>query len=86
MYCAICQKELITTNPKRYFCQKCWAQWNDAILNKESWITYCINDEHQQRRQAHKDKELIYLGNEDVGDFDGKYGLVSAKEYFGEWG
>jgi len=30
-------------------------------------------------------KELIYLGNEfDVGDFDGEYRLVPAKEYFVE--
>jgi len=29
---------------------------------------------------------LIYLGDEDVGDFKGEYSLVPAKEYFEEWG
>jgi len=30
-------------------------------------------------------KELIYLGDEDVGDFDGEYRLVSTREYYEEW-
>lgn len=31
-------------------------------------------------------KELIYPGNEfDVGDFDGEYRLVPAREYYEEW-
>lgn len=86
MRCAICQQEIVTENPKRYFCQKCWVQWNEAILNKASWITYCINDEHQQRRQALNNRELIYLGSEfDVGDFNGEYRLVPTKEYYEEW-
>lgn len=55
-------------------------------MAKTDWVKVCVNYEHQQRRQALKDKELIYLGNEfDVGFFNSKYRLVSKKEYYNEW-
>ena len=55
---------MITENPKRYFCKRCWNKWNDAILNKEPWVKVCLNDEKKQRRKALKDRELIYIGDE----------------------
>jgi len=83
MRCCVCQKEIISENLRKYFCERCWREWNDAILSKQPWITHCINDEHQARRQALKDKELIYLSNEfDVGDFGGEYRLVSTGDYY----
>ena len=84
--CAICGTGIFTENPKKFFCRDCYKQWELGILAKTNWIRFCINDEHQQRRQSLKDRELIYLGNEfDVGDFNGEYGLVPTKEYSEEW-
>ena len=55
-------------------------------MAKTDWVKVCVNYEHQQRRQALKDKELIYLGNEfDVSGFDDEYRLVPTKEYYDEW-
>lgn len=52
-------------------------------MAKTDWVKVCVNYEHQQRRQALKDKELIYLGNKfDVGEFDGEYRLVPTEQYF----
>ena len=83
MRCCVCQKEIITENPKKYFCKTCWKEWNEAILNKELWIKACVNDEHQQRRQALKDSQCIYLGDKfDVGDCGGEYKLVPTKDYY----
>ena len=85
--CAICRKELFTENPRKFFCRDCCKEWESDILAKADWIKFCVNDEHQQRRQALKDREVIYLGNEfDVDDFVGEYRLVPTKEYYDEWG
>ena len=74
---------MTTTNPRRYSCRRCWGKWHDAIIDKEPWVTYCINHERQQRRQAIREQELIYLGDEfEIGEFDGEYGLVPTEEHF----
>ena len=87
MNCAIFGKELFTQNPKKYFCRDCYKQWESDILAKTEWIKICVNYEHQQRRRALKGRGLIYLGGEfDVGDFNGKYRLVSTREYYEEYG
>jgi len=87
MLCCICQREITTTDPRRYYCWNCWSEWNAAILSKEPWVTYCINYEHRQRRQELKDQGLIYLGDEfEIGEFDGEYGLVPNEEHFENWG
>ena len=84
--CAVCETEILTSNPKKYFCKRCWEQWNDAILNREPWVTYCINYEHRQRRQELKEQELIYLGDEfEIGEFDGEYRLAPTEEHFENW-
>ena len=84
--CAICEQELFTSNPMTYFCKRCWGQWNDAILSKTPWVTYCINHEHRQRRHAVRDAGLIYLGDEfEIGEFDGEYRLTPTEEHFEEW-
>jgi uncharacterized Zn ribbon protein len=83
MHCCICQQEIVTENPTKYFCQRCWREWNNAILSKQPWVSFCINDEHRLRRQELEDKVLVYgLGEElDISD-DGN--LVLTKEYFEE--
>jgi len=84
--CSICGEEIFTSNPRKYFCRRCWGEWHDAILAKEPWVTYCVNHEHQQRRQAMNDEELIYLGNEfEVGEFGDEYRLAPTEEHFEEW-
>jgi hypothetical protein len=76
-HCAICVKELFTQDPKKFFCRDCYKQWESEILAKTNWTKVCINDEHQQRRRALRDRGLIYLGDEfDVGDFNGEFRLV----------
>jgi len=61
-------------------------RWHDAIVGKAPWVTYCVNHEHQQRRQAMKDTELIYLGNElDIGGSEGEYRLAPTGEHYQEW-
>ena len=83
--CAICGIEIFSENPKRFFCRDCYKEWESDIMAKTDWVKVCINDEHQRRRQALKDRELTYLGNGfDVGDFDGEYSLVPTKEYYEE--
>jgi len=85
MLCCICQREITTTDPRRYYCRDCWGKWHDAILNKEPWVTYCVNHERRQRRKAISDAGLIYLGDEfEIGEFDGEYGLVPTEKYFDE--
>lgn len=79
--CAICGIEIYTENPKRFFCRGCYKEWESDILAKTDWVKVCVNYEHQQRRQALKDKGLIYLGSEfDVGDLDSEYKLVPADD------
>ena len=83
--CAICGEEVFTENPRRFFCPDCYKEWESDIMAKTDWIKACVNHEHKQRRQALKDKALIYLGNGfDVGDFDGEHRLVPAKGYYEE--
>lgn len=49
-------------------------------MGKAPWVTYCINEEHRQRRQALKDEALIYLGDEfEIGEFDGEYRLIPGE-------
>ena len=80
--CAICGKKLFAQDVKRYFCRDCYKQWESEIVAKTDWIKFCINEEHQQRRRALKEGNLVYLGNEfDVGDFDGECKLVPTREY-----
>lgn len=56
------------------------------MMVREPWVTYYVNYEHGQRRQALKDAGLIYLGNEfEIGDFDGEYRLAPTAEHFEEW-
>lgn len=84
--CAICGKGIFTEDPKKFFCRDCYKQWESDILAKADWIRFCVNCEHQQRRQAFKDKQLIYLGNEfDVSFFNGEYSLAPTREYYDEW-
>ena len=85
--CAICGEEVFTSNPRRYFCRRCWGQWNDAIMNKEPWVTCCVNHEHRERRRALKDEQMIYLGNEfEIGEFEGECSSVPTQEHFERWG
>ena len=81
MRCCVCQKEIVTENPKRYFCKHCWNEWNDAIRRKETWITFCINYEHRLRRQELEDSILVYgLGDRfDISE-DGK--LIPLRAYY----
>ncbi len=86
MLCCICLREMITTNPRRYFCRKYWGEWHDAILAKAPWVNYCVNHERRQRRQALKNQDLIYPGNEfEIGGFDGEYRLVPTAQHYQEW-
>ena len=80
MRCCVCQKEIITENPKKYFCKKCWNDWQEEILNKRTWITYCINDEHRLRRQELKDMMLVYGLGDRFDISDGK--LIPLKAYY----
>lgn len=85
--CAICGIEVFTEDPRKFFCRGCYREWKSDIMAKTDWVKICVNDEHQQRRQALRDKGLIYLGNDfDVGDFDGEYRLAPTEEYYDEWG
>ena len=85
--CAICGNELFTENPTKYFCRDCYKEWESDILAKTDWVKFCINDEHQQRRRALRDRELVYLGDEfDVGDFSGEYKVVPTKNYYEDCG
>lgn len=80
--CAICGIQMFTENPRKFFCRGCYKGWESDIMAKTDWVKVCVNYEHRQRRQALKDKELIYLGNEfDMGVFNGEYRLVPTKEY-----
>lgn len=84
--CAICGRGIFTENPGRFYCRHCYRQWESDIMAKTDWVKVCVNYEHQQRRQALKDKGLIYLGSEfDVGDSDGEYRLAHTKEGYEEW-
>ena len=77
---------MTNSNPKKHFCRRCWGVWYDAILSKEPSVTYCTNEEHRERRQALRDADLIYLGNEfEIGEFDGEYRLAPTEEHFEEW-
>lgn len=85
LHCCICGKKIVTEVPKRYFCYKCYEEWKEQILGKEDWVRICINDEHRQRRQALKDMNMVYLGNEfDISEVNGEYRLVPTTEYFEE--
>ena len=56
------------------------------MMVREPWVTYCINHEHRQRREALKDEALIYLGDEfEIGESDGEYRLAPTEEHFEEW-
>ena len=65
-----------------------------SLLFTETCILRCKSNTRSSIRQRFEDvtsclpaiiKELIYIGDEDVGDFDGEYRLVSTKEYYEEW-
>lgn len=56
------------------------------MMVREPWVAYCMNYEHQQRRQVLRDAELVYLGNEfEIGESDGEYRLAPTGEHFQEW-
>ena len=80
MHCCICQKEMFTENPKRWFCSECWHKWNEAILDKESWIACCIQDEHRLRRQELEDRILVYGLGDRFDISNGK--LIPLKDYY----
>lgn len=52
--CVICGIEIFVGNPKRFFCRDCYKQWESDIMAKTDWVKFCVNYEHQQRRQALK--------------------------------
>lgn len=54
-------------------------------MAKTDWVKFCVNYEHQQRRQALKDSDLLYLGDKfDVPSLDGEYKLMHKKEGYDE--
>lgn len=62
------------------------SEAHDTMMVREAWVTYCVNYEHQQRRQALRDTESVYPGNEfEIGDLSGECGLASTEEHFEEW-
>jgi len=53
-------------------------------MNKEPWVTCCVNHERRERREAVRDADLIYLGNEfEIAESDGEYRLVPTRDHLG---
>ena len=64
--CCICDTVLQTNNPKTYFCSTCYREWEDDILAKKAWVTFCINSEQANRHYGvyerdSKEHRIIFL-------------------------
>ena len=86
--CSICSCQLHTTNPRMFYCSKCWKKWQSAIEAKSEWTRFLQNNEAQRRQYGSYTKNgkrvyasFVYLGSE--WDIYGNK-LVPLTEHFTE--
>ena len=48
--CCICDALLSTEDPTKYFCWRCYSQWQKDILANSKWVRFLVNNEQQRRR------------------------------------
>lgn len=87
--CALCGSDIGHKSPKSFWCNRCYSDWRQSILDKEPWTVYLVNLE-ANRRYGEKTMsdlgiQLVYLSNKfEVTMVNGKAELVPTKEYYDE--
>ena len=82
--CCLCGTVLHTSNPRMFWCSKCWADWSTEIKAKVPWTVFLQNLETRRRyREQDMQKNnitYIYLGDDDVYEEAGKYKILHKME------
>ena len=78
-------------NPLVYWCSRCYADWKEAILNKEPWTVFLVNLESRRRYREWDMRDLgimyIYIGDRyDIAVVNGKNKLIKTEEFYEEGG
>ena len=78
--CSLCGVNL-GENPLTYWCSRCYADWKEAIFNKEPWTVFLANLEGRRRYREQDMRELgiqmVYLSEGyDIAMVKGEVKLV----------